>query len=123
MIVLPAIGSQLIATTSLFLMPALMSTLQAKAGLSDRASGLLLSMELAVSAFTTIYLTAFPGHSTRRWATRRRALFGGALAIAGTALTLVSPSAPMLFATRLAAASLRTLPGDVADNARRAGRV
>jgi predicted MFS family arabinose efflux permease len=103
MIVLPAIGSQLIATTSLFLMPALMSTLQAKAGLSDRASGLLLSMELAVSAFTTIYLTAFQGHSTRCWATRRRALFGGVLAIAGTALTLVSPSAPMLFATRLAA--------------------
>ena len=64
-------------------------------------------MELAVSAFTTIYLTAFQGHSTRRWATRHRALLGGALAIAGTALTLVSPSAPMLFATRLAAESVR----------------
>jgi predicted MFS family arabinose efflux permease len=99
MIVLPAIGSQLIATASLFLMPALMNNLQAKAGLSGRASGLLLSMELAVSAFTTIYLTAFfHGHSTRRWA-----LVGGALAIAGTALTLVSPAAPMLFATRLVA--------------------
>jgi len=104
MIVLPAIGSQLIATTSLFLMPALMSTLEVKAGLSGRASGLLLSMELAVSAFTTIYLTAFfHGHSTRRHSTRRWALFGGALAIAGTALTLVSPAAPTLFASRLAA--------------------
>ena len=99
MIVLPAIGSQLIATTSLFLMPVLMSTLQVKAGLSEKASGFLLSVELAAAAFTTIYLTAFfRGHCNRRWA-----LFGGVLAITGTTLTLVSPSVPMLFATRLAA--------------------
>lgn len=99
MILLPAIGSQLIATTSLFLMPVLISSLQVKAGLSARAAGLLLSMELVVSAFTTLYLSAyFHGHSARRWA-----LFGGFLTIAGTALTLVSPSLTLLFVTRLMA--------------------
>jgi predicted MFS family arabinose efflux permease len=59
----------------------------------------MLSMELVVSAFTTVFLSACShGHSARRWA-----LFGGFLTIAGTALTLVSPSLPMLFATRLMA--------------------
>jgi predicted MFS family arabinose efflux permease len=99
MIVLPAIGSQLITTTSLFLMPVLIGSLQAKGGLSGTVAGLLLSMELVVSAFTTLLLSAcFRGHSTRHWA-----LFGGSLAIVGTALTLISPSIPMLFATRLIA--------------------
>lgn len=99
MILLPAIGSQLIATTSLFLMPVLINSLQVKAGLSGRAAGLLLSMELVVSAFTTLYLSAyFHGHSNRRWA-----LFGGFLTIAGTVLTLVSPLLPVLFVTRLIA--------------------
>jgi predicted MFS family arabinose efflux permease len=99
MIVLPAIGSQLIATTSLFLMPVLISTLQLKAGMPQGVAGLLLSMELVASAFTTILITAcFRGNSPRGWA-----LFGGFLAIAGTGLTLVSPSPPMLFSTRLVA--------------------
>jgi predicted MFS family arabinose efflux permease len=56
-------------------------------------------MELVVSAFTTLFLSAYSrSHSARRWA-----LFGGLLTIAGTALTLVSPSLLMLFATRLIA--------------------
>ena len=98
-IVLPAIGSQLITTTSLFLMPVLIGTLQVKRGLTGTVAGLLLSMELVVSSFTTLFLSAcFNGHSTRRWA-----LFGGSLTIAGTALTLISPAIPMLVVTRLIA--------------------
>lgn len=99
LILFPAIGGQLIVTTSLFLMPILIDTLQVKAGLSLRAAGFLLSMELVVSAITTLCLSAwFHGYSARRWA-----LFGGFLAIAGTALTLVSPSLPILFLSRLIA--------------------
>jgi predicted MFS family arabinose efflux permease len=94
----PAIGSQIIATTSLFLLPVLINSLQVKAGLSGRVAGLLLSAELVVSAFTTLYMSAyFHDH------TRRTAVFGGYLTVAGTALTLISPSLPMLFATRLLA--------------------
>jgi predicted MFS family arabinose efflux permease len=98
-ILLPAIGSQLIVSTSLFLMPVLIDNLQANAGLSGRAAGFLLSMELVVSACTTLFLSArFHAHSTRRWA-----LLGGLLAIAGTVLTFASPVLPLLFAARLAA--------------------
>lgn len=58
MILLPVIGSQLIVTTSLFLMPVLIDALEVHAGLSGRAAGYLLSMELAVSALTTLLLSA-----------------------------------------------------------------
>jgi predicted MFS family arabinose efflux permease len=99
MIVLPAIGSQLITTTSLFLVPVLIGSLQTKGGLTATLAGLLLSMELVVTAFTTLVLSAcFNGHSTRHWA-----LFGGSLTIVGTALTLISPAIPMLVVTRLIA--------------------
>ena len=99
MILFPAIGSQLIATTSLFLMPLLIETLKTKAGLSGKVAGLLLSMELAVLALTTLCLSAWArSHSARHWA-----LAGGLLTIAATALTLVSPALPVLFATRLLA--------------------
>ena len=98
-ILLPAIGSQLIVATSLFLMPLLIDTLEVHAGLSSRAAGFLLSMELAVSALTTLCLSAWPrSHSARTWA-----LFGGFLTIAGTALSLISPAIPALFATRFLA--------------------
>ena len=99
LILFPAIGSQLIVSTSLFLMPVLIDSLQVKAGLSGRAAGFLLSMELVVSAFTTLFLSAcFNGLSTRNWA-----LFGGSLTIAGTVLTLISPAIPMLVVSRLIA--------------------
>jgi predicted MFS family arabinose efflux permease len=98
-ILLPVIGSQLIVTTSLFLMPLLIDTLKINAGLSGKAAGLLLSMELAVSALTTLCLSAWVRkHSSRQWA-----VFGGLLTIVGTALTLISPALPVLFATRLLA--------------------
>jgi MFS family permease len=56
-------------------------------------------MELAVSALTTLLLSAWARtHSARRWA-----LAGGLLAIVGTALTLTAPALPVLFATRFVA--------------------
>lgn len=98
-ILFPAIGSQLIVSASLFLMPVLIDSLQAKAGLSSRAAGFLLSMELAVSAFTTLLLSAyFHVRSTRRWA-----VLGGFLAVVGTVVTLASPALPILLAARLLA--------------------
>lgn len=99
LILFPAIGSQLLVSTSLFLMPVLIDSLQVKAGLSGRAAGFLLSMELVVSACTTLFLSAyFHAHSTRRWG-----LLGGLLAISGTVLTFLSPLLPLLFAARLIA--------------------
>ena len=99
LILFPAIGSQLIVSTSLFLMPVLIDSLQVNAGLSGKAAGFLLSMELVVSASTTLFLSAkFHAHSTRRWA-----LLGGLLAISGTVLTFLSPLLPLLFAARLIA--------------------
>jgi DHA1 family inner membrane transport protein len=99
MILLPAIGSQLIVTTSLFLLPLLIDTLEVHAKLSGRAAGFLLSLELAASALTTLCLSAWArNHSARHWA-----LAGGLLAIAGTALTLISPALPALLGSRLLA--------------------
>jgi len=98
-ILLPAIGSQLIVSTSLFLLPLLIATLERDAGLSGRTAGLLLSMELGVSALTTFCLSAWVRkHSARHWA-----LAGGLLAAFATGLTLISPAPPALFCTRLAA--------------------
>jgi predicted MFS family arabinose efflux permease len=99
MILFPAIGSQLIVTTSLFLMPLLIETLKVNAGLSGKVAGLLLSMELAVSALTTLCLSAWVRkHSARHWG-----LAGALLTVIGTALTLTSPALPVLFGTRLLA--------------------
>ena len=99
MILLPAIGSQLIVTTGLFLMPLLIDTLEAHAQLSARTAGFLLSLELAASALTTLCLSAWArNHSARHWA-----LAGGLLAIVATAFTLISPVLPALLASRLLA--------------------
>ncbi len=99
MILLPVIGSQLIVMTSMFLMPVLIDTLQVHAGFSPKAAGLLLSMELAVSALTTLSLSAWVrSHSARRWA-----LAGALLTVAATAFSLVSPALPALFTTRFLA--------------------
>jgi predicted MFS family arabinose efflux permease len=99
MILFPAVGAQLIVTTSLFLMPLLIDALRVHAGLSDQGAGLLLSMELAVSAITTLCLSGWVhSHSARRLA-----LSGGLLTVAATALTLISPAIPVLFATRFLA--------------------
>jgi predicted MFS family arabinose efflux permease len=96
---LPIIGAQLILGTSLFLLPALVDALRVHAGVSEKAAGLLLSMELAVAALATICLSVwFPRHSARQWA-----LNGGMLAIASTVFTLVSPTLPVLISSRLLA--------------------
>jgi MFS family permease len=99
MILLPVIGSQLIVTISLFLMPILIGTLEVHAGLSGKVAGFLLSMELAVSALTTLLLSAW----ARKQSARHWALAGGLLTIVGTAFTLISPALPVLFATRFLA--------------------
>lgn len=98
-LILPVIGAQLIIGTSLFLMPLLIETLKVDVGLSGRTAGLLLSLELGASALTTLWLSARGHyHSPRRWA-----IAGGIVAVASTALTLISPALPMLLATRLLA--------------------
>lgn len=97
-IFLPAIGAQLISMTSLFILPILMDALE-RGGLSERKAGLLLSIELAASAFATLCVSTWvPSHSVRRGA-----LLGGLLAIIGTALTLITPVFPALVAVRLVA--------------------
>jgi predicted MFS family arabinose efflux permease len=99
LILLPVIGSQLIVTTSMFLMPLLINTLEVHAGLSGKSAGLLLSMELAVSALATLGLSGWTRkHSSRHWA-----LTGGLLTIAATALTLSTPAVAVLFASRFLA--------------------
>jgi predicted MFS family arabinose efflux permease len=99
MFLFPVIGAQLIIGTSLFLLPVLADVLRVHLGLSGRGAGLLLSLELATAALTTICLSLWsPKHSARRWA-----LNGAYLAIAGTTLTLVSPSLSILFSSRLLA--------------------
>jgi len=94
----PAIGAQLISTTSLFILPILMDALE-RGGLSERKAGLLLSIELAASALATLCVSTWvPSHSGRRGA-----LLGGVLALVGTALTLITPAFPALVAVRLVA--------------------
>jgi predicted MFS family arabinose efflux permease len=96
---LPIIGAQLILGTCLFLLPVLVDALRAHAGLSERAAGLLVSMELAIAALTTICLSVWsPRYSAGSWA-----LKGGFLAIVSTALTLVSPTLPILISGRFLA--------------------
>jgi predicted MFS family arabinose efflux permease len=98
-LLLPLVGAQLIIGTSLFLLPVLVDTLRVHAGLTAKAAGLMLSMELAVAALTTICLSAWlPRHSARPLA-----VAGAALAIAGTLLTLVAPAPAILIGSRLAA--------------------
>src|SRR5271157_3056681 len=77
MILLPVIGSQIIVMTSLFLMPLLIDTLKVRAGLSAKAAGLLLSMELAVSALTTLCLSAWVRKHSARYLVRNWAFSGG----------------------------------------------
>lgn len=99
MILLPVVGAQLIVTTSLFLMPVIIDTLQVHAGLSAKAAGSLLSMELATSALTTLCVSVWRrNHSSRHWA-----FAGGLLTVAATALTLISAAPLLLFATRFLA--------------------
>ena len=98
-LILPVIGAQLVVGTSLFLIPLLIETLRVHAGVPARAAGLLLSMELGISALTTVCLSVSRhNHSARRWA-----VCGALLTVVSTALTLVSPGLPLLFVTRLLA--------------------
>ncbi|WP_189052162.1 MFS transporter [Aliidongia dinghuensis] len=96
-ILVPAAGAQLIATTGMYIVPVLLDALHGAAGLADSAASLLVTIELAASALTTLTVSAWaPSHSLRRGA-----LLGGLTAIAGAALTLVAPALPLLAAARL----------------------
>jgi len=97
-ILIPAIGAQLISNTSIFIVPVLLDALQ-RVGLSGAAAGSLFSLELVASALTTLLVPIVcPPHSFRRGA-----LLGGALAILGTMLTMVSPVFASLVVARLIA--------------------
>jgi len=97
-ILIPAIGAQLIATTGMFIVPVLLDALQ-KGGVRAPAAGLLFGLELVTSALTTLSLPSLcPPHGFRRGA-----LAGGALAILGNALSLVSPSFGLLAVARFTA--------------------
>jgi predicted MFS family arabinose efflux permease len=94
-ILVPAIGAQLISTTSMYIAPVLLDALQ-QTGLSSGSAGVLFSLELVISALTTLLVaTACPPHPARKGA-----MLGGLLAILGAALTMVSPSFPVLLAAR-----------------------
>jgi predicted MFS family arabinose efflux permease len=98
-LLLPLVGAQLIIGTSLFLLPVLVDTLKSRAGLSGRSAGLLVSMELAVAALTTIILSGF----SSRHSVRSLAIAGAAVNITATLATLVSSAPAVLTASRLAA--------------------
>jgi predicted MFS family arabinose efflux permease len=98
-ILFPAIGGQLVLGTTMSLLPVFLDTLRTQAGLSLRTAGFLLSSELGVAATTTLILSAWGHpHSVKKWA-----LWGGALAIFGTILSLFSPAIAILAASRLLA--------------------
>jgi predicted MFS family arabinose efflux permease len=98
-LILPVIGAQLIVGTGLFLIPLMIEALRAYAGVSAKMAGLLLSMELGLSALTTLCLSLLRhNHSARRLA-----ICGALLSVVSTAVTLISPALPLLFATRLLA--------------------
>ncbi len=81
------------------LLPVFLDTLRTQAGLSLRSAGLLLSSELCVAAVTTLIMSAWGRpRSEKTWA-----LWGGALAIFGTTLSLASPAITNLVASRLLA--------------------
>jgi predicted MFS family arabinose efflux permease len=95
----PLVGAQLIIGTSLFLLPVLVDTLRVHAGLSARAAGLLLSMELAVAAITTICLSAW----SPRHLARPLAVAGAVLTVAAALFTLIAPAPAILAGSRFVA--------------------
>ncbi|UWZ82290.1 MFS transporter [Occallatibacter riparius] len=98
-LVLPLVGAQLVIGTSLFLLPVLVDTLKGRAGLTGRSAGLLVSMELAVAAITTVVLSAF----SSRHSVRSLAIAGATLNVFAALGTLTSSAPTVLIASRLAA--------------------
>jgi MFS family permease len=98
-IFIPSVGAQLITTTSLFLTPLIIGALVTKARLDETAAGSIFTVELVASALTTLAVSAWG----RPVSLRRAALWGGAIALLGGALTLLSPNYYFLIAVRLLA--------------------
>jgi predicted MFS family arabinose efflux permease len=98
-IFIPTIGAQLIATTSAFVLPFVVGALIAGAGFDERSAGFLISMEAIAAALTTLAFSVWTQPRSRR----RTALAGAGLAIAGNALSLITPDLYLLIAARLIA--------------------
>lgn len=98
-ILVPAIGAQLIATTSAFVLPFVVGALVSGAGFSESSAGYLLSMEAIAAALTTLAFSAWTLPRSRR----RTALIGAGLAATGNALSLISPELTLLAGARLIA--------------------
>lgn len=99
-ILVPAIGAQLIASTGIFLVPFIVGALLSGGGTFDeRSAGFLISMEALSASLTTIGLSAWTQPHSRR----RAALIGAGLAIIGHAASLISIALPLLATARLAA--------------------
>ena len=81
-ILVPAIGAQLIASTGIFLVPFIVGALLGGGGTFDeRSAGFLISMEALSASLTTIGLSAW----TRPHSRRRTALIGAGIVTAETA--------------------------------------
>ncbi len=101
-ILLPAIGSQLIVSTGLFVVPFTVLALLHGGGFDEQSAGFLVSVEALAASITTIGLSAWSLPRSRR----RFALFGVALLILGNAVAWAVMSGShleLLIAARLLA--------------------
>jgi predicted MFS family arabinose efflux permease len=98
-IFVPTIGSQLVATTSAFVLPFVVGALISGGGFSEGTAGYLLSMEAIAAALTTLAVSAWTMPRSRR----KTAVIGAGLAAAGNALSLISPDLSLLMVARLIA--------------------
>ncbi len=101
-ILLPAIGSQLIVSTGLFVVPFTVLALLHGGGFDEQSAGFLVSVEALAASITTIGLSAWSLPRSRR----RFALFGAALLILGNAVAWAVMSGShleLLIAARLLA--------------------
>lgn len=98
-IFVPAIGAQLIATTSAFVLPFVVGALMAGADYSEKSAGYLLSLEALTAALTTLAVSGWARPRSRRMT----AMVGTAMAVLGNALSLISPELLLLACARIVA--------------------
>lgn len=99
LILWPAIGSQLVVTTGLFIAPVVITVLLGSAGFGEESAGTILSIEMVASAATTLTVSAWSLPVSARLV----ALAGTLLCLAGNLLSLVTPDfLPLAFARVIA---------------------
>ncbi len=101
-ILLPGIGSQLIVSTGLFVVPFTVVALLHGGGFDEQSAGFLVSLEALAASITTLGLSAWSRPRSRR----RFAVWGAVLLILGNAVTwavMGSSSIELLIAGRLVA--------------------